>query len=115
MSDFATSRPDSRKLLQQASLELQRRLALGEPRPIEEILSSYPELASDPECAIALILEEFRIRRNLGQPTTSAAFLERFPHLRAKLEPQLRERECADAGESGVSATISAETLPLTA
>jgi serine/threonine protein kinase len=77
------------ELLRRASVELQRVLRAGQPCRVETLFEAFPELASDPDRAFELALEEFRLRRELGQSPDPQEWFERFPHWRERLRERL--------------------------
>jgi hypothetical protein len=112
MSDVASlHHSDSRRQLAAASSELRRKLRAGEPCRSEDLLSNYPELASDPACATELIVEEYRLRRALLQDVTPGEYLERFPHLRTTLEERFRGLQDAGGSASSLTHTFDGPTL----
>ena len=66
-------------ILQQASIELERRLRAGTPGGAEEVLADFPELAIRSETALEVIYTEFVIRQELGQAPTLPELQQRFP------------------------------------
>src|SRR5437764_1163090 len=69
--------PDA--LLRRACEELRRQLEAGSSVGAEAFLDAYPELASNPERALELIVLEFVVRRRLGQTPDPKEWLRRFP------------------------------------
>jgi tetratricopeptide (TPR) repeat protein len=57
----------------------------GRPVRVEDLLHGSSEL-NDPRAAVRLIYEEVCLRRELGQPVSTAEVLGRFPQWRAELE-----------------------------
>src|SRR5438270_13705916 len=57
----------------------------GKPRPAEQWLADYPELAADPESAVRVVYEEFCLREERGERVESTELYTRFPHWREPL------------------------------
>ncbi len=78
-----------------AGLDLEYRLRSGESVRVEEFLSRFPALQSEPSAALELIALEYRVRQSRSEHATVAEYLDRFPDLRSKLptilEPMNRE------------------------
>jgi serine/threonine protein kinase/Tfp pilus assembly protein PilF len=66
--------------------EMARRWRKGERPPAEEFLRRHPELLDQAEAAVELVYEEICLRQELGEETTAAAVLARFPQWRPQLE-----------------------------
>src|SRR5262245_33271833 len=86
MSDDKSTTAAPEDLLSRARVELGRRLRAGESASAEEYLARYPALAADPDRAVEVILWEYWVRRDLGQDVDPAAWYERFPQWRDRLE-----------------------------
>ena len=78
-------------LLRWAQDEMRRRWLAGDTCGAEEYLDSLPDLASDPDRAVELILTEYRLRGELGRAPDPAEFLARFACWRERLEPRLSD------------------------
>ena len=96
--------------LRHAFAELRSRLSAGVACRAEDLLSSHPELASDPELALQLIHAEFTIRRELGQKPNPAECFERFPSWRDRLEHQFQADGLDTSGNSEDAATAAQTT-----
>jgi predicted ATPase len=89
-----------RVLIELTHIDLELRLKAGEAVRVEEYLSRYPEVGSEPAIAVELIVAEHDLRRR-GEPDLSVdEYLERFPHYRGELRkqiatPMLRDTETA--------------------
>ncbi len=57
----------------------------GRPRPAEEWLGEYPELAADPESAVRVVYEEFCLREERGERVEQTELFGRFPQWREQL------------------------------
>src|SRR5215470_68671 len=57
----------------------------GRPRPAEEWLAEYPELAGDPESAVRVVYEEFCLREERGERVEPNELFNRFPQWREQL------------------------------
>jgi eukaryotic-like serine/threonine-protein kinase len=57
----------------------------GKPRPAEEWLADYPELAADPESAVRVVYEEFCLREERGERVEPNELYSRFPQWRDPL------------------------------
>jgi hypothetical protein len=101
-TDYANP-TDRDALLARARSELERRLRAREPFRVEELLSSFPALASHPDAAVELIVAEFLARRALGEQPDPAECCARFPQWRQRLE-------CALAPLLSKATDASAET-----
>src|SRR6516165_12267221 len=74
-----------RVLIELTHIDLELRLKAGEAVRVEEYLSRYPEVGSEPAIAVELIVAEHDLRRR-GEPDLSVdEYLERFPHYRGEL------------------------------
>lgn len=69
--------------------DLECRLKAGEAVRVEEYFARFPELAGDPERAVALVVAEYTHRRRREPALTPAEYLARFPHLRDALLARL--------------------------
>jgi tetratricopeptide (TPR) repeat protein/predicted Ser/Thr protein kinase len=70
-----------RALVELVRLELQLRLAAGEPARAEEYLTRFPELASDPAKLLRVAAAEFQQRRRAEPTLTADEYRRRFPRL----------------------------------
>ena len=59
-------------------VDLQFRWDRGQPRPLEDYRSWFPELFSDRESLHAITFEDYRLRRQLGENVTPAEYERRF-------------------------------------
>ena len=59
-------------------VDLELHWARGQPRPLEDYRSSFPELFSDRESLHAITFEEYRLRRQAGENVTPAEYEHRF-------------------------------------
>jgi hypothetical protein len=66
-------------------IDLERRLKRGEPSRVESYLGRYPELETDREAVLALIVHEQEHRRRLEPNLSFAEFMHRFPSYEAQL------------------------------
>ena len=111
MPNVSSVESDPSKQLQQACLKLQSKLKAGESYTAEELLSSSPDLASDPVCAAALVLEEYRLRCHLGHSVTPQQYLDRFPQMRDRLQEAFRRDQSPRRADSAPP-TVAHEELP---
>jgi tRNA A-37 threonylcarbamoyl transferase component Bud32 len=96
---------DPEQQLQRARAELRRRLLAGEPCRAEDLLGTFPALASDERLALDLIATEIAVRRTLGQGPDPEELLARFPQWQEALRRQFQ-------AEGSVFPTLSSpETL----
>lgn len=58
----------------------------GNPRPAEEYLASRPELQEQPELAMRVIHEEYRLRQERGEPLLAEELFRRFPQWKLQIE-----------------------------
>src|SRR5438552_1145977 len=63
-----------------------RRWRCGERPTAQEFLASHPQLAQQPELAVALIYEEVCLRREDGLPVSFEEVVRQFPQWREQLE-----------------------------
>src|SRR5262245_39432045 len=74
--------PDRRDvLIELAHIGLDRRLLAGQSSRVEDYLTRFPELASEPDAVVGLLLVDARLRRRRGEGVTLADYLARFPDL----------------------------------
>ncbi len=112
MPDASSSEVDSRGQLQQACSELRLQLRAGQPCSAEKLLSTYSQLSADPNSALELILEEYRLRRELGQARTPHEWLERFPSLGGWLNALLHGVDVSEASSLwDVAPTLGEQTV----
>jgi serine/threonine-protein kinase len=71
--------------LQQACAELSRRLRAGEDCRAEDVASSFPTLASDPDSLLELVLAELSVRRELELSLRPEEWYARYPQWRPRL------------------------------
>jgi tetratricopeptide (TPR) repeat protein len=90
-----SSRPtaDLAQQLRQACADLERRVRAAEPCRAEDILASYPDLASDGDAALEVIYTEYVVREQLGQHPIPADWHARFPQWRQQLEEVFQVHE----------------------
>jgi serine/threonine protein kinase len=71
----------------------------GEPASVEAVLATYPQLAKDATCVLALIWAEYVVRRKKGDEAKPEEFSGRFPkqkpHIEKLFAQKLKERESA--------------------
>jgi hypothetical protein len=103
---------DPRQHLERATQELRRKFESGALCRCEELLSSYPEVAADPECAISLIIEEYQLRCSQGQTVRREEYLERFPTLRDRLADSFQKLKDTDHSQPALVPTVAEATLP---
>src|SRR5438132_11479032 len=72
--------PDVRRLVlvELVKLDLDRRLARGTDRPLEDYLRDFPELAAGGPPS-DLLYEDFHLRRRAGLPVDPEDYYRRFP------------------------------------
>ncbi len=75
--------------------DLEYHWAHGQPRPLEEYRSSFPELFCDRESLRAITFEEYRLRCQAGEPVTPAEYENRFG-VDVTTWPSLHPDEVAD-------------------
>jgi serine/threonine protein kinase len=106
--------------LEHACALLRRQLTGGQDCCAEDLLSSFPDLASNQEAALQLVCAEFSIRKELGQNPDPAEWYERFPQWRPQIMERLQDDSTADlhltsgvatAGESSAT-TAMHESMP---
>jgi tetratricopeptide (TPR) repeat protein/tRNA A-37 threonylcarbamoyl transferase component Bud32 len=88
--------------LREACSELERHLRAGSGRRVEDLLSAYPEVASDANAALELIYTEFVVREQLGQQPSPAEWFARFPQWREDLQQlfQVHRLACASRADN---------------
>ena len=89
-------------------VDLEYHWARGQPRPLEDYRSSFPELFCDRESLHAITFEEYRLRRQAGEPVTPAEYENRFG-VDVTTWPSLHPDEVADDPAARTSATASPE------
>ena len=82
MAEFVTDGPANLRrlvLLEIIKVDLDYRWSRGrQPRPVEDYLAAFPELAlGGPPCD--LLYEEYHVRKRAGDPVDPQDYLERFP------------------------------------
>lgn len=78
-------------LVELIHLELEFRLARGEPARVEEYLAHYPRLAEDTMAIVKLVATEYTVRRLREQNLDIGDILERFPAYRDVLSAYLAD------------------------
>jgi len=77
-------------LVELVRIDLERRLKRGERVRLEETyLSRFPELNKDRASVVALIVQEFELRRRREPNLSPAEYFERWPEYREELTPLL--------------------------
>jgi serine/threonine protein kinase/Flp pilus assembly protein TadD len=91
LEDFLTSTELDRRtlLLELVQTDLEYRLKAGQQVRVEDYLTRFPELESDPEDLLQLITAEYGFRRAVGQRPESEEFLARFPRFGQELAARL--------------------------
>lgn len=97
-------------MLHKAASELRQHLETGQDCRVETILSAFPNLASDPDRAVELIVLEFQLRRQLGHNPQPRDWYERFPQWSEKLRPRLEQ--AAASRDSARQETAAFATSP---
>lgn len=62
-------------------IDLGHRWGTGERPTVEDYVARYPELRDSEPSLAALVIEEFRCRRQVGDPSDTTQYRERFPAL----------------------------------
>ncbi len=103
-------------------VDQRQRWQFGQRLPAEEYFARYPALSADPEAALDLIFNEFRLRERGGSPPDPEEYLRRFPQHAAVLCQQihLHRAVAADSqatrlpeGEGGAAVGLApADGLP---
>jgi WD40 repeat protein/serine/threonine protein kinase len=94
LDDFlpALQPPERRALLAElAHAELEFRLKAAEPARVEDYLTRYPELRSNPDVLLDLIGAEYRVRRQRESALSRAEYEARFPEHRKALAMRLAD------------------------
>jgi WD40 repeat protein len=86
--------------LRQACAELERCLRGGSPCTTEDLLKTYPALASHSESALELIYTEHVLREELGQRPSPAEWQMRFPQWQQDLQELFQVHALADDSAS---------------
>jgi serine/threonine protein kinase len=121
MSDPTIDNADhlSPRELVDAVLDAQRRrFAAGERPRAEEYLQRFPALVADRSLAVDVIYSEFLLRREHGEATAPAGYLDRFPQYAELLERQFvvyRAIEADSHSPDDVEATLLSEPQRVTA
>ncbi len=72
--------PGRRRMLIELILsDIECRHQAGVPRPVEDYLAQYQELADDSQAVLRLIDTEIRVRRRIGNPRSADVYLRLFP------------------------------------
>jgi serine/threonine protein kinase len=87
-----------------------RRWRSGAARQVEEYLEKCPEIVSDENLKLELIVEEYRHRHEQGRKTDVESFLERFPDVRDSLRERLLKAFPKQA--AGLISTMSVKNPP---
>jgi eukaryotic-like serine/threonine-protein kinase len=87
IDDYLSAGADPRPMLVELILsDIECRLIAGLPRPVEDYLARYPELAHDRHIVLRLIEAEIHHRRRSGQEPVAEDYQRRFP----EYYPELR-------------------------
>ena len=66
------------RVLQWCIDDQRQRWSVGKPLAIEAYLKKQPALAANPESVLALVYNEFCLRKELGQQPKPAEYIDRF-------------------------------------
>jgi len=92
IEDFLHGREtESRLLAELAQTDLEYRLRAGEPARAERYLARFPELASNHDAAVELIVAEYRLAVGTDAGASPDEFLDRYPRYAAALASRLGE------------------------
>jgi hypothetical protein len=93
-------------------LDLEFRLMAGELVAVEAYFGRYPELATDPNAALDLIVAEYRLRQRRDPTLNTAEFFRRFPRYRDQLAARLPGSAEAASAVAARPAYIATPTTP---
>jgi serine/threonine-protein kinase len=97
----------SAERLEAILMDQHRRAEAGCRRSPESYLAAHPDVGGDPDRKLAVVYEDYRLRRERGEAPEAAEYLARFPDLREALGRQFEVAEWMDA--TGGSATVGAQ------
>src|SRR6516225_435136 len=114
IENYLPADPTDRRelLLELALIEMELRIAEGEPARAEDYLRRFPEIGSSARAAMELVLAEYNLRRRRGPGLDVHEYAARFPQLQRKLAPRipgLGSARPAAARQPGASAGHSSD------
>ncbi len=80
--------------------DLECRWSRRQPRPLEEYVAEFPELAGPSGLPCDLILREFQLRKRLGEPVNAEEYARRFPAQATELARLLTDTVATVSGSA---------------
>src|SRR5262245_57247900 len=91
-----------------------QRWRTGKPAPAEEFLRQYPALQADTSQALVLVYNEVLLRQEQGETPQLAEYVQRFPHLAARLKPVFEVHQALESGSLAAAVGLPERTGPPT-
>ncbi|HVS35975.1 MAG TPA: serine/threonine-protein kinase [Gemmataceae bacterium] len=96
--------------LLQAFADMERHLQAGQAWDSDAFLADHPNLTSNPERAVDLILHEYFLRRRLGEALEPQTWFQRFPRWQEQLIRRLQTQQTVGGPADGVDHNAQTES-----
>lgn len=106
MPDNSRSIPNVERRLRQACAEVAESVRRNAENAAAEVLSRYPEIASDDEAAIEILYAEYTALDESGRRPDTEKWLSRFPNQRIRLERLIKLHDFLSESGTAESDTI---------